>query len=483
MGDRLRGEKSRDNSSDLAARRVSLEVITRALSGGAKFQDVLHERADACRLSRRDRALAHELAAGCIRRLATLDAVIAAFCRKELRGVDAPVRHMLRLGAYQLLFCDGIPARAAVNETVELAHEVGRHRATGFINAVLRAIERDVEFVTRRPAAGRRALLCRPGRWAVFKRGFLPDPKRSRAAYLAVQHSYPEWLIRRWLARYGPGRARELLLAGNEKAPVFLRPHPPAADGPRLIELLAGEGIEATMSASGRTVKLPPGVDTRSLNVLRDGVCLVQDDSAAAVVPFLAPERGSRVLDLCAAPGGKSCQLAAAVGREGQVVAVDSSGRRLERLVENVQRLGLSNVAVVEADGRSLPDLGGPFDYVLLDAPCSNTAVLRRRLEARWRVTESSLIELSCLQYELALSGARALKPGGKMVYCTCTMEPEENQNVLTQLIGAGGVPFSDHSGKEESSPAFLAMEQEQQLFPTPGGGDGVYMVRLIRRT
>jgi len=450
----------------IPARRAALEAVGEVLDGQGKLQEVLQQRAGVRRLSDRDRSLARELAAGCVRHLAVLDAVAQAFCRKEWRRLHPAVKHLLRLGIYQLLFCDGIPARAAVNETVSLAHVLGQRRASGLVNAVLRAVEREVEFVRRAPGERRNVLPCRPGRWAVFKRPVLPDPGRSRAALMAVQYSYPEWLVRRWLARYGPEKTRALCLAGNEEAPVFLRPHPPL-DVAGLIERLRDEGVEATASPSGRTAKLPPGVDTRRLRVLSDGLCLVQDDSAAAVAPFLAPEPGERVLDLCAAPGGKTCHLAALVGPDGEVVAVDHNARRLKRLLENVQRLGLANVATVEADGRSLPDLGGPFDRVLVDVPCSNTAVLRRRIEARWRVTERTLIELSRLQYELALAGAQCLKPGGALVYATCTMEPEENQHVLTRLIGAG---------------PDLAMEGERQILPGAGGGDGVYMARLVRR-
>jgi 16S rRNA (cytosine967-C5)-methyltransferase len=421
-------------------------------------------------LSERDPALARTLAAGCIRRLRTLDTVLEAFCRpaSEERDIQQPVRHILRLGLYQLLFCGGIPARAAVNESVELARQTGYGRATGFVNAVLRAIERDFRIVEGAEVDRKCAVLIGTDRWAVFGKELFPDPQRSPVAYLSRQLSYPEWLVRRWVARYGVEKTWGLCLAGNEEAPVFLRPHPPNADAARLVEILAQEGIEASLSTSGRTVRLPAGVNTASLKVLRQGCCLVQDDSAAAVVPFLAPARGSRVLDLCAAPGGKACQLAEGVGEEGAVIAVDNDARRLRRVFENIERLGLANVAVVEADGRSLPDLGGPFDYALVDAPCSNTAVLRRRLEARWRVTEAGLAELSRLQYELARSAAAALKPGGKMVYSTCTMEPEENQNVLTALVAAG---------------LNMAMEEERQFYPSLGGGDGVYMARLARQT
>ena len=447
------------------ARRAALEAIGPALSGTAKVQEVLWERADALQLDRRDRALARELSAGCVRRLGTLDHILRAFSRTEWGEVKEPVRNLLRLGLYQLLYSDGIPARAAVNETVQLAHDTGFGRASGLVNGMLRAIERDVTFATGRPPKGA-SIVCRPGRWATFKTDLLPDPKRAHAAYVALRHSYPEWLVRRWLARYGPEKAEALCLAGNEEAPVFLRPQPPKADMDTLLALLREEGIDATPSPSGRTVKLPRGIDTRRIKALKEGVCLVQDDSAAAVAPFLNPGESKRVLDLCAAPGGKSAHLAALVGSGGEVVAVDNSARRLERMMENLRRLGLSNVATVQADGRNLPDLGS-FDAVLVDAPCSNTGVLRRRLEARWRVTESTLTELSQLQYALALSAAQALKSGGRMVYCTCTMEPEENQNVLTRLIGAG---------------PDLAMEEEHQILPASGGGDGAYMARLIRR-
>lgn len=458
------------------SRRAAVEAVGQTLSrrgGTDKLRDILAERAALYRLSERDRAFARTLAAGCIRRLLTLDTVLQAFCDRKWNEIQEPVRHILRLGAYQLLFCQGVPARAAVNETVELANRTSHPRAGGFVNAVLRAIERDFRIVESGRIDRKRAVLVNPTRWAVFTKDIFPDPHAAQVAYISRQLSFPEWLVRRWVTRYGGDKTWDLCLAENEEAPVFLRPHPPKADADALVKLLAEDGIVAHASASGRTVRLPAHINTLTLRAIREGYCLVQDDSAAAVVPFLAPHKGSRVLDLCAAPGGKTTQLAEMVGEEGSVVAVESNPRRIDRILENVERLGIGNVAVVAADGRALPSALGKFDYVLVDAPCSNTAVLRRRLEARWRVTDQSLASLNRLQYELAVSGVTALKPGGRMVYSTCSLEPEENQNVLTALVSA-------RSSRRGGAGFGMAMEEERQLFPTLGGGDGAYMARLV---
>ena len=325
-----------------SSRRVAMEVLGRVLTSSARLQEMLPERAKVYRLSRRDEAFARELAAGCIRRLLTLDSVLEAFCAWQ--SVEEAVRHILRLGLYQLMFCDGVPARAAVYESVELARKIGKARAASFLNAVLRAIARDMK-ITRAPGPksppdggqARRAIYCRPGKWATFNRDILPDPQQSDIAYLSRQLSYPEWLVRRWLTRYGRKKTWSLCEAGNEEPPIFLRPHAPKADCQKLIELLAQEGIKAEPSPSGRTVMLPTRVDTRTLKVLREGHCQVQDDSTAAVVTFLGPAKGARVLDLCAAPGGKTCQIAEMVGEEGQVIAVDDDAKRLRRLFENLE--------------------------------------------------------------------------------------------------------------------------------------------------
>ncbi len=444
-----------------------MEAIGQTLAGPGKLGDILAGRAALYHLSERDKAFAKTLAAGCIRRLLTLDTVLQAFCDRKWTDIQEPVRHILRLGAYQLLFCTGVPARAAVNETVELANRTSQRRASGFVNAVLRNIQRNFSVVESAQIDRKRAVLVGTARWALFTRDVFPDPHVEQVAYISRQLSFPEWLVRRWLARYGADKTWDLCLAENEEAPVFLRPHPPKADVDVLVKLLAEDGIEAHVSASGRTVRLPAHVNTLTLRVIREGCCLVQDDSAAAVAAFLAPHRGARALDLCAAPGGKATQIAEMVGEEGSVVAVESNPKRIGRIIENIERLGLGNVAIVEADGRALPSALGKFDCVLVDAPCSNTAVLRRRLEARWRVTEQSLASLNRLQYDLAVSGANALNPGGKMVYSTCTLEPEENQLVLTALVGAG---------------LGMAMEEERQIFPTLGGGDGAYMARLVKK-
>lgn len=473
----LKADLSREEIPErpgIMARRTALEVFAGALEGGLDAHEEIRERARQFNLSKRDIDLIYQLTSGCIRRKATLDAIINAFLDKpvDTNPLKPELRNLLRLGIYQLIFCEGIPGRAAVNETVELAKEMGRERLSGMINGILRTILRETIFRDDDSLVpARNVVFIRLGRSAEFKRDILPDAEYDIADYLAGQYSYPAWLVRRWLDRFGQRCVMKLLVAGNEKPAIYLRPFMPKTDVKGLIELLVGEGVEASPSSSGLTVALSGDFNVGGLKALKRGYCLVQDDTAASVVPFLAPKTEGRSLDLCAAPGGKACQLAEMVGGQGQVIAVDIESKRLRALWENIKRLGLKNIEVVEADGRNLPDLGGLFDDVLVDAPCSNSAVLRRRIEARWRMDERSIRKLSLIQRELALSAARKLKIGGVMVYSTCTLEPEENRGVVDWLTSMQG----------ESDVPVMRLEEDRLILPAPAGPDGGYMARLIR--
>jgi 16S rRNA (cytosine967-C5)-methyltransferase len=446
---------------------AAVVAVQRVLASDARLKDVLEAEASEYALDSRDRALARQIASGCVRRLLTLDAIVAAFSQTALQKLDRGVLTVLRVGVYQLVFCDAIPAHAAINESVELTRAVGHSGATGFVNGVLRAVQRGFHRVGTSDRDRRRSIQVSPDVWAVFKRNVLCDPDREQSRHMSEQMSLPEWLVRRWIQRYGWAGAWGLCAASNEEAPVFLRPISQRNDCAGLLERLKLEGIGAVVSPSGRTVRLAPGTDTRAVRALMEGYCLAQDDSAAAVAPFLGAVKGSRVLDLCAAPGGKTAQMAEAVGESADVVAVDDSADRLALLRDNLNRVGLRNVRVVCADGRRLPDLGGPFDFVLVDAPCSNTGVLRRRLEARWRLTESSLPDLATLQLQLVVSASGMLRQGGRMVYSTCALEPEENGGLVAAFLREHGR---------------FALEDERQMLPETGSGDGAYMARIVRK-
>jgi len=459
-------EKQRERPC-LGPRRIALETLGTVLATQKQAQEVLEAKLSRLHLGEEDRALARELVSGCVRRLATLDAVLGAYLARPVDSLADSVRHLLRIGIYQLLFLDRIPPHAAVNETVALAAAIHQPAARGLVNAVMRQILREVEVrASAEGVAPRRAVPIRPGRWCVFARDILPAPEADRIAWLAAAYSFPAWLVQRWVARFGEEEARRLFIIANEAAPLFLRPRQGRADVASLMTRLAAAGVVATISPSGRTVRLDTRVNVAQLDVLREGLCLVQDDSAAAVVPALDLAPGHQALDLCAAPGGKACQMAEAVGEGGRVVAVDVNASRLQRLRENMERLGLYNIAIVVADATKLePALfHGKFDCVLVDVPCTNTGVLRRRVEARWRIQPADLQSLPVLQLALAKSGALALRPGGIMAYSTCSLEPEENEVVVRALLAA----FPG-----------LVLEREERILPALDGGDGVYFACL----
>jgi len=450
-------------------RRHALEVISEALSrtGRGYAQDLLDERLSRAPLGEEDRRLAADLTYGVIRHLATLDAVLAAYSERPLEEMDSGVRQVLRLGAYQLLYLERVPDHAAVNECVRLARATGRKHASGFVNAVLRSLAREVRFVDRPdPALPRHSLELRPGRACVFGRPVLPPP-RNQAAYLAAVTSFPEWLVRRWLARYGTSRTRELCAVANEPPPLFVRPNLLRTTPEGLISVLRTEGVEAAPSPTGRTLRLPPHVRVERLRAFREGLFQVQDDNGAAVAPFLEPQPGEQVLDLCAAPGGKTCHLAELMQNRGQIVAVDVSKARLRKVVESALRLDHRIIATVAADGADFAvQHRGAFDRVLLDAPCSNTGVLRRRVEARWRLSDEVLASLARRQRVLLEAALRCARPGGAVVYSTCSLEPEENAQVVQAAL-SGNRAFR--------------LDREVEFLPSRDGGDGGYMARVVR--
>lgn len=448
-------------------RRHALEVVSEALSpaGRGFAQELLEERIECAQLKPEDRRLAVELSFGVIRRLRTLDCILAAYAqRKEL---DASVRQVLRLGLYQLIFMERIPAHAAVDESVRLARATGKGPASGFVNAILRAAAREAAFsVAPDPAQPRRSFALNDSRAVTFARDVLPEPA-AFADWLGAIHSLPTPLLRRWLERFGTERTREICATVNGIPSAFVRPNGTKVTLDQFQARLKEEGIEATPSPSGRTLRLPPHVQVNKLKSFAEGLFQVQDDSSAAIAEFIGVQPGMNVLDLCAAPGGKSCHMAEQMQRRGQIIAVDSSQKRLVRVVENMQRLDLPIIASVEADGAEFARLhAGKFDRVLLDAPCSNTGVLRRRVEARWRFSTDALAELTGIQRRLLDSALEAVKPGGALVYSTCSLEAEENSLlVAAALAGRAGFRLDD----------------EKQLFPSRDGGDGLYMARVVR--
>lgn len=384
-----------------------------------------------------DAPFVRELVMGVLRRRATLDAVHDGFSRRRATSLDSDVIQALRIGLYQLLFLDGVPPHAAVSEAVAV---LGPKSKRAYANGVLRAIQRGCRKVDPgldRGGASPTKRFERKGRAVFFfSRPVFPDPSRDLAAWLAAVHSHPRMLVSRWLDDVGEQRTVERMEAANVVPDLALRPRAGRCDAEQLAAALRDEQVPVVVVARdpGRDIVVVAGGKTSVFKgrAYRDGLFSVQDPAQMDAVEILGPRPGESVWDACAAPGGKATQIAEQLEQNGRLVATDADESRLGRLDENVKRLGLKNVDIARHDAFSeAPPPGAPaegFDAVLLDAPCSNTAVLGRRPEARWRFGDDSAPRLAELQGRLIESARRHLKPGGRLIYSVCSFEPEEGR-------------------------------------------------------
>jgi 16S rRNA (cytosine967-C5)-methyltransferase len=374
-----------------SARSTAHRLLTEWERTRPHADDLLHERLASSKLDDRDRALVTELFYGVLRRLTELDFLIARLRDGE---VDDDTRAVLRLGLYQL-FHTRMPAFAIVKETVSLSR-----RAGGLVNAILRRAGRE------RPALD--AALA--------------------AAPLAVRTSHPEFLLEKWTANFGADAARALADWNNTPAPVLLRANTLKTTRDELLATLPGAEPHPAHPLALSAPRIPA-------DWLERGLCYVQDPSTLASCDLLDPQPGDTVLDACAAPGGKTTCISALMRNEGRIIACDLWESRLVRLRENCHRLGVRNVRALVLDTmKESPELQPrSFERILVDAPCSNTGVIRRRLDVRWRLSEEDFLRMPAQQLALLRRCASLLKPGGTLIYSTCSLEPEENELVADE--------------------------------------------------
>lgn len=372
----------------------------------------------------RDQALASSIAIGTQRWRGTLDYLIEQFARRAVESIDEEILTILRLSAYQLIHLDRIPPSAAVGEGVELAREARKKSAAGFVNAVLRAIARQRKDLPlpRRPDSG----------WE--------DDDRRKAALLdffSITLSHPRWLAARWLARFGEAATEAWLRFNNEPAPLTLRANTMRMGRNELAIRLREHGV-----ATARTRYAPDGLVVTSGSAIgspleHEGLFVVQDEASQLAGSILPVKPGDRVLDACASPGGKTTELAAAMGDLGLIVASDVRSRRVALLRDTVSRIGARSVRIAQADFSTTAPFGPVFDAVLLDAPCSGLGTLRRDPDIKWRRTEADLAGLAAAELVMLQHAADTVRPGGVLVYATCSSEPEENEEVVRRFLEA----------------------------------------------
>jgi len=445
----------------LTARQLACEVLI-AWTGPHDFPTRDLERRLPELASPAERRLATELVHGVVRRAATLTALLKPHLQRDWEGLEPELRRLLQLGVYQLVFLSGIPVHAAVNETTELARWLHKPRWLGFLNGLLRSVSRSTtDRDSDQPAS--LAVPLQAGRYRILERAAIPDPRVDFPGYFAAAFSFPPWLAERWSQRFDRETLLRMGFWFNTPPRLYLRANTLRTSREQLLEALAAQGIAAEAGTAGNSILVDGQCRVRDLPGYETGWFAVQDDSSQQAAELLAPQPGERVLDLCAAPGGKTAHMAALMNNQGTILACDVEVHRLDRVVENCTRLGVDIVrpCLVTRDGAGLPN--GPFDRILLDAPCSNTGVLARRPEARWRLEPAELTELAELQTRLLHSAIARLALGGTLVYSTCSIEPDENQEVIEAVL--------------RESPA---LRQDAAQSHVPGApADGGYQVRL----
>ncbi|MBN1255923.1 MAG: 16S rRNA (cytosine(967)-C(5))-methyltransferase RsmB [Deltaproteobacteria bacterium] len=360
-----------------------------------------------------DKAFVREVVYGVLRWRGRLDWVISAYSRIKPARMERAVITILRMGAYQLLFMDRVPQSAAVDESVKLAKKLRKKETAAFVNGILRGIAEKRKEIS------------------------YTDLQVDPLNHIVARYSHPLWLVRRWIDQWGVDETSALCQADNQIPPLTVRVTTLKASREEVIKQLHDEGVTATptsFSPVGLIIENPPPLDT--WEPLQKGWLQVQDEAAQLVSILLAPQPGERVLDLCAAPGGKTTHLAQEMGNQGEITAVDVSRAKLALLEENCRRLGISIVKTVAQDATApLPFPAGSFDHVLVDAPCTGLGTLRRNPDIKWRIKEADIPRLQELQRAILKQVATMVKREGVLVYSTCTMTSEENEGVVKAFL------------------------------------------------
>jgi 16S rRNA (cytosine967-C5)-methyltransferase len=436
------------------ARAVATRVLERVERDGAYADLTLEDELARRPLPARDAALATEIVLGTLRWQRYLDWILAPHSRRPLETVDTRALVVLRLTAYQLRFLERVPAFAAVSDAVSLVKGRDKPGIDSFVNAVLRSFTR-----TR------------------LERALPADPVEA----LALRLSFPSWLAARWVARYGREQAEALMRAMNERPPLTLRANTLRTTRDALAERLRRENrLEPRpTSFAPEGLVVPPGGAPSSWRAFTDGDLAVQDEASMLVSLLVAPRPGETVADACAAPGTKTTHLAQLMANRGRILAFDREPARLARVRQAVARLGVAIVDTVDAPVEAHPpELDGGCDAVLVDAPCSNLGVLRRNPEVKWRRTPGDLPASAARQRGILGAAARMVKPDGRLVYATCSLEPEENDGVARAFL-------DDHRGFRVDAPADFPIPLDHRGFlrclPHVHATDGFTAVRFRR--
>jgi len=418
------------------------------------------------RLEKVERAFATQLTYGVLRTRNTLDWILSHFTKKPLKSQTILLRNILRLGVYQLLYMDKVPPSAACNEGAEMARRYGHQGAVKFVNGVLRNVARRGGEI-----------------------GF-PSIEEDPVKHIVLRYSHPQWIVKDWLDSFGQEETLAICMANNEAAPTTIRTNTLRLTRDELKERLCREGVtvrETAFASEGLVIDDYFSIDR--INAFKEGLFQVQDESSMLAGRALCPDIGAKVLDACSAPGGKTTHLAELMGNKGEILAADPYPHKISLIEDNCRRLGIEIVRTMAADASRLTDdLEEWADYALVDAPCTGLGVLRRRPDARWRKEESQPVTIAELQRSILDGVSRCLKPGGVLVYSTCTITHQENLGQVKDFLNRHREFYL------ESLSPYLPSELEStgrgslssgyfQILPGIYGMDGFFICRMRKKS
>ncbi len=434
---------------------VATQILARVERTDSYLDKLIENEFKSDRLNEKDKRLLNEITNGVIRNRMRIDWVLRKFYHGDFLKINSLIKNSLRVALYQFLFCDKIPEYAIVNEAVENTKVALSEKHSKLVNAVLRNLLRQKDKID------------------------YPDPDSDRIKYLAVYHSHPEWMVKKWVNRLGYDSTEAMLVMNNKPKDISIRINSIKTTRDKVeLELLSQKVKFERTDLSEYYLTIKNFGELNSLNLLKDGSIYIQDVSAGLPVTLLDPKENERIIDICAAPGGKATFIAEKMKNTGEIIAVDIFEMRLRTIEENFQRLGLTNIKTLAYDARTLSI--DPADRVLVDAPCSGSGTLSKKPDIKWKQDPLQIENMNRLQYEILLNASRMVKPNGILVYSTCSIEPEENSVIVEKFLESN-TNFVLENADAFVDPSVVSDKGYIETYPHIHNTDGSFAARMKR--
>jgi 16S rRNA (cytosine967-C5)-methyltransferase len=436
-------------------RGIAVKILNRIERTDSYLDKLLDVELNSGELNDLDKRFLTELTHGVVRWKTRLDFIIEQFCKNKFAMQDPNIRNAMRVALYQILFLSKIPHAAAVNEAVEFVKKIRGQKAANLVNAVLRNIIRNLNKLPT------------------------PDHETDPVQYLSIMYSHPSWMVKRWVDRYGLYETEQLLSANNERPTIVVRANTLKTTADELVKLFEERNIRNTRSKYLENfIKVGHLSGIYNLDLFEKGYFSVQDESSGLVVKLLDPKPGETVIDLCSAPGGKTTFIGELMKNQGKIIAVDKYEHRLNLVKQSCERLGVENVEFIPKDALEVEV--EPADKVLVDAPCSGLGVIQKKPDIKWQRELSDIRNLAKTQIELLEKASKLVKNGGVIVYSTCTIEPEENIEVVKEFLSRHP-EFKIDDARNYLPSDIVNGEGCMETYPHKHDMDGGFAVRLIK--